>query len=280
MRILQRVLCLSLMSIAVLFFSADTHSHSDSHPSATKADIPQWKKHLKAFEVLIETESDFAATELTKVAETLFEKHRHVDEWKALYYRLSRDKKGSIADHKRVCELVLEMLTDIDTQKHQAEIQRFEKRVKYYDHLAKQLESKGESPTNVTAELTRFQLRDVWMDDIEALDKHIKVFHELLPKDKKAARAELDAYATVQFGEHPLVEEWTDILFQMSVEGSGKLPTYIRMCQLQLQMYKEVNAEKYADQIAAYESALKRLEATGTNNGEDLDIEFRLSSRY
>lgn len=287
MNVLKMTFCFSLISIAALAGSvaADTEANTSPHhhQTPTRAESPPWKKHLKAFEILIEADSEAAPTELAKVAQTLFGTHALVDEWKTLYLRLSRDKKGSITDLKRAAELVILMLTDIDAEKHQEQIQRHQKRFKYYETLTKQHESKGESPDNVTAELTRFQLRDVWMDDIEALDQHIKAFNELLPKDKKAARIELDAYAKIQFGEHPLVGEWTDIIFQMSLDGKGKLPTYIRMCKMQLQMYREINAEKYADQIVAYTSALNELEATAEmapNNNQDLEIEFSLSTRH
>ena len=278
------VLCLLLFGSGMTTFAEMPPSEATTENTATPAHYTepekevQWKQHLNTFEELITANPDAAVAELNKGAELLFGTHPAVDEWKALYLRLSRDKKGSVTDMKRAAELLVEMFVDIDAEKFKAQIQRYQQRIKYYDKLANEYENKGMPLETVEVEAIRFQIREVWMDDIEALEKHLNAFNILLPKDKKAARAELDAYAKVQFGEHPLVKEWTDITFQMSCDGKGLLPDHLKIVNLQLQMFREVNPQKYAEQIAAYESGLTQFKsiASMTEDPDTLELEFKL----
>ncbi len=277
MQVIRLILCLSLLGICFLAFS-DTQK---THPPAKDA-TPPWNKHLKAFEMLIATEPDVAHTELAKVSENLFGKHRHVPEWESLYLNLSQNQKGSISELKRAAELVILMLIDIDAEKHQEQIQRHQKRLKYYDTLAKQHKTQGVSPDTVVAPLQRFQLRDVWMDDIEELDRYIAEVNAHLSTDKKATRASFDKYAKVMFGSHPHLDEWSDIVFQLCIDGKGKLPQFIRMVELQLEMFKEVDDEKYAHHIKAFELGLQQLETTAEMSRHEVDtleISFILQSR-
>ena len=75
--------------------------------------------------------------------------------------KLNQQQSGSISELKWAAELGILMLTDIEVEKHQEQIQRHEKRFKYYDTLAKQHQTQGESPDTIVAELQRFQLRAV-----------------------------------------------------------------------------------------------------------------------
>lgn len=247
-----------------------------AHDTETEKDIIAWKQHLNTFEELITTDSDAAVAELDTVAKLLFETHATVDEWKTLYLRLSRDKKGSISDMRRAAQLLIQMFTDLDAEKYKVQIQRYQQRIKYYDTLAKEYEDKGMPLETVEVEANRFQVREVWMDDVEALEKHVNAFTALLPTDKKAARAELDMLAKVQFGEHPLVKEWTDIMFQMSCDGKGLLTDHLKMVELELQMYRDVNPRKYAEHIAVYESGLVQLKSAGSmaEDPESLELDF------
>ncbi len=285
MHFLRIVLCLLLFGVGMTTFADTSVSETSTANTATPAHdtkpemIVQWEQHLDTFEELITTDSEAAVAELDTVAKLLFETHTAVDEWKDLYLRLSRDKKGSVIDMKRAAELLIEMFADIDAEKFKAQIQRYQKRIKYYNSLAEDYEKQGMNLEDVKVEADRFQVREVWMDDIEALEKHINAFTALLPTDPKAARAELDAFAKVQFGEHPLVKEWTDIIFQMSCDGKGLLPDYLKMVELQLQMYRDVNPRKYTEHIAVYESGLTQLKSTATmtEDSDSLELEFNFN---
>ena len=290
--VIINLLCLSLLGMGLLA-SSETDTHVDTtsythehphHPQIKKESIPPWKKHLEAFELLIDVEdieSDAAPTELAKVAEHLFGAHPLVDEWKTLYLRLSRDKKGSIYDMRRVAEIVVQILTDIDPKKYQEQIQRYQKRVKYYDALAKEHKSQGDSPEAIEIEATRFQLREVWMDDVEELEKHLNTVNALLPTDPEAARAEFAKFAAVQFGNHPLVDEWSDIVFKMHRNKKGRYPDFVRMCELQIQMYKGVNSKKYAEHISLYQTALEGLynQKNEIPDPENFVIKFTMTLR-
>ena len=285
MHFLIIALCLLLFGGGMTTFAETPPSETSTENTATPAhdtepqkDV-QWKQHLNTFEELITANPDAAVAELNKGAELLFGTHPAVDGWKALYLRLSREKKGSVIDMKRAAELLVEMFVNIDAEKFKAQIQRYQQRIKYYDTLAKEYKNKGMPLESVEVEADRFQVREVWMDDIEMLKKHLNAFNTLLPTDKKAARAELDAYAKVQFGEHPLVKEWTDIIFQMSCDGKGLLPDYLKMVSLQIQIFREVNPRKYAEQIAAYELGLIQLKekATMVEDPDTLEMEFSLT---
>ena len=83
--------------------------------------------------------------------------------------------------------------------------------------------------------------------------KHITAFKSLRLTDPEAARAELFKAAKIRYREHPLVDEWVELVFHLSRDGKGSILTLKRVLELEIQMLSDVDAKKHAKQIEKHQ---------------------------
>ena len=204
-----------------------------------------WTEDLKTFKKYLPTDLSAARTELQNVAKKLFGEHTLAEEWVPLYFRLSREGTEHLSDLKRVSELEIRMLTDINAQTYAKQIQHHRETLAHYDELAKQKES---SKTGKVS-------------DTKTGYEHYKAFHELLPTDPEAARAELAAYSDLAFHGHPLTKEWEELFFRLSREKEATLPEVLRLFELKKQMLESHSPEKHAKEIEHLETAIKDIKS-------------------
>ena len=204
-----------------------------------------WTEDLKTFKKYLPTDLSAARTELQNVAKKLFGEHTLAEEWVPLYFRLSREGTEHLSDLKRVSELEIRMLTDINAQTYAKQIQHHRETLAHYDELAKQKES---SKTGKVS-------------DTKTGYEHYKAFHELLPTDPEAARAELAAYSGLAFHGHPLTKEWEELFFRLSREKEATLPEVLRLFELKKQMLESHSPEKHAKEIEHLETAIKDIKS-------------------
>ena len=100
-------------------------------------------KHFVKFNSLKKTNPEAARAKLSEIAKIRFGTHDLVNEWIALYFRLSREEKGLISDVKRVSELEIRMFTDASAKKYVEPIEHHRKSLKQYDELVKTLTKTG-----------------------------------------------------------------------------------------------------------------------------------------
>ena len=204
-----------------------------------------WAEIFHAFKKHLVTDPSAARTELQNVAEKLFGEHTLTEEWVPLYFRLSQEGTEHLSDLKRVSELEIRMLTDINAQTYAKQIQHHREILKHYDELAKQKEpSKTEKGSNTK---TGYE--------------HYKAFQELLPTDPEAALAELTAFSALAFHGHPLTKEWEDLFFRLSREKEGTIPEVTRLFELKKQMMEDHSPEKHAKEIEDLETVIKDLKS-------------------
>lgn len=243
------LLCLTSCSIE-LSIGDSGKSTEDPHPNPAYSqpyhiDNTLWTEDLDTFKKYLPTDLSAARTELQNVAKKLFGKHMLAEEWVPLYFRLSREGTEHLSDLKRVSELEIRMLTDINAQTYAKQIQHHRETLAHYDELAKQKElSKTEKGS-----------------DTKTGYEHYKAFHELLPADPEAARAELTAFGALAFHGHPLTKEWEDLFFRLSREKEATLPEVLRFFELKKQMLEDHSPEKHAKEIEHLETAIKDIKS-------------------
>lgn len=204
-----------------------------------------WTEDLKTFKKYLPTDLSAARTELQNVAKKLFGKQPLVEEWVPLYFRLSREGTEHLSDLKRVSELEIRMLTEINAQTYAKQIQHHRETLAHYDELVTQKEpSKTEKDS-----------------DTKTGYEYYKAFHELLPTDPEAARAELAAYSGLAFHGHPLTKEWEELFFRLSREKEATLPEVLRLFELKKQMLESHSPEKHAKEIEHLETAIKDIKS-------------------
>lgn len=204
-----------------------------------------WTEDLKTFKKYLPTDLSAARTELQNVAKKLFGKQPLVEEWVPLYFRLSREGTEHLSDLKRVSELEIRMLTEINAQTYAKQIQHHRETLAHYDELVTQKEpSKTEKDS-----------------DTKTGYEHYKAFHELLRTDPEAARAELAAYSALAFHGHPLTKEWEELFFRLSREKEATLPEVLRLFELKKQMLESHSPEKHAKEIENLETAIKDIKS-------------------
>lgn len=204
-----------------------------------------WTEDLKTFKKYLPTDLSAARTELQNVAKKLFGKQPLVEEWVPLYFRLSREGTEHLSDLKRVSELEIRMLTEINAQTYAKQIQYHREALEHYDELATQKEL----------------LKTEKGSDTKTGYEHYKAFHELLPTDPEAARAELAAYSALAFHGHPLTKEWEELFFRLSREKEATLPEVLRLFELKKQMLESHSPEKHAKEIEHLETAIKDIKS-------------------
>ena len=244
------LLCLTLCSIEVISFgdsgkAAETPHPNSAHSQPYRIDDALWTEDLETFKKSLPTDPSTARTELQNVAKKLFGEHTLAEEWVPLYFRLSREGTEHLSDLKRVSELEIRMLTDIDVQTYAKQIQHHREALKHYDELAKQKELSKAGKVS----------------DTKTGYEHYKAFHELLPTSPEAARAELAAFSALAFHGHPLTKEWEELFFRLSREKEGTVPEMLRLFELKKEMLKDHSPEKHAKEIENLETAIKELKS-------------------
>ena len=109
-------------------------------------------QRLTAFQSLLSTDIEAAHATIAEIAKIRFGFHPLADEWSKLFFRLYRDKKGSILDVKRYWELEFQLLSDLDAETYAKGIQEGQLGVKQIDLLIKMIESQGGNPETTEAD--------------------------------------------------------------------------------------------------------------------------------
>ena len=238
------LLCLTFCSIEVPSSGDSGKSTEISHPNSAhsqpyRIDDTLWAEHLDTFKKRLPTDPSAARTELQNIAKKLFGGHTLTEEWVPLYFRLSREGTEHLSDLKRVSELEIRMLTDINAQTYAKEIQHHRETLEHYDELAK-TEKVSDTKTGY---------------------EYYKAFHELLPTDPEAARTELTAFSALAFHGHPLTKEWEELFFRLSREKEATVPEMLRLFELKKQMLEDHSPEKHAKEIESLETTIKDLKS-------------------
>ena len=246
------VICFLCLTFCSIEFSigdlgkSTENSHPDSaHSQLYRIDTTLWAEHLEAFKERLPTDPSAARAELHKVAKKLFGEHTLAEEWVPLYFRLSREGTEHLSDLKRVSELEIRMLTDINAQTYAKQIQYHREALKHYDELAKQKE-----PSKTEKSL-----------DTKTGYEHYKAFQELLATDPEAARAELTAFSALAFHGHPLTKEWEELYFRLSREKEATVPEMLRLFELKKQMLEDHSPEKHVKEIDNLETVIRDLKS-------------------
>ena len=278
------VIVLGLMLLSVEFFSpSQSHelekttqqSHADMHdasePTHAYTRVTR-KKMFTAFRSPLENIAPEATrTDILAIAKHLFGTHPLADEWVSLCFHLRRDGKGSLSELKRFAELQIQMLSDLDAEKHTQEIEAYQVALEELDQVSQIYKQvKGvvlplRSPEELTA------AAHGW--DSEAL-KHLVKFNSLKKTNPEAARAKLSEIAKIRFGTHALVNEWIALYFRLIREEKGLISDVKRVSELEIQMFTDASAKKYAEPIEHHQKALKQydeLVKTLTKQGKNLE---------
>ena len=257
--------------------------HSPPRPSHSSTQVTT-KKMFTAFRSPLEKIApDAARSEILTIAKHLFGDHPLVDEWVPLCFRLRRDGKGSLLELKHFAELQIQMLSDLDAEKHTQEIKAYQVALEELGRVSQiYKQDKGvilplRSPEELTA------LTHGW--DSEAL-KHLVKFNSLKKTNPEAARAKLSEIAKIRFGTHDLVNEWISLYFRLSHEKKGVISDVKRVCELEIQMFTDASAEKHAEPIEQHRKALKQydelvkiLKEQG-QNPETVKVDFKSILSY
>lgn len=112
------------------------------------------------------------------------------------------------------------------------------------------------------------------------LIEHLKKYLELKDKDPEAAYIELKKSAELTWWRHELVEQWTELVFDIDRIGKASIRQMIRMFELELQMAKDKSP--YKEQVTYLEGQLKfwkeeekLAEATGRDPNEQ-DVKWAI----
>ena len=284
------LLYLTFCGIGVLSFGDSVESTEPLHPNPVRSqsyrvDDTLWAEHLDTFKKRVPTALATARTELQNVAKKLFGRHVLAEEWVPLYFRLSREGTEHLSDLKRVSELEIRMLSDINAQKYAKQIQHHRKMLKHYGELEKLYEGAESTLETLEQEEQKELSKPEEDSDTKTGQEHYKAFHELLPTDTEAARAELASFSALAFHGHPLTKEWEGLFFRLSREKEATFPEVIRLLELKRQMLKDHSPEKHAKEIENLETAIKDfkpiselLKRQGTHNTQKMRFNFNTAS--
>ena len=262
---------------------ADHSDSSEEHTIFYKAADAPWQADLESFGKLLKTDADAAMAELQRVAPKLFGEHLLMLEWVPLYFRVRKDGTTHPSDLKRISELEIRMLESIDPKKYAKQIQYHQQSIKRASAFRQrrtdpaptgEIKGKWSSPT-----LDIYRSEGGLEDPMWVFDN----FNQLLPTDPKAARAELNKYATLRYENHPLKAKWTELVFRHCRDKKAKLLDSMRVYELEKQMLTDIDAEKHAEGIKNLDQLLKyhkRLQKTFERQGEPnptLGVEYKMN---
>ena len=219
---------------------------------------------LDLFQATLLIEPAAARSELSVLAKILFGTHSRAEEWANLYFQLSVDRKGSIVNLKYLTQLEMEMLTDIDAEKHATQIQQHQKTLKQYEKFVEVLKSQGKNPEEVILECLFSpelspELKETPQEKPTHYeeDKHHRTFVSLISTNPEAAKDELSKYVKKLFGNHPLAEEWMRLYFHRARNGETTLVDSQRCLALEVEMLTDIDAGKHAKRIEDHQNRLK-----------------------
>lgn len=258
-------ICLTFCSIE-LSMGNSGQSIENPHPNPThsqsyRIDDTLWTEHLKTFKKYLPTDPSAALIELQNVAKKLFGEHTLAEEWVPLYFRLSREGTEHLSDLKRVSELEIRMLTDINAQTYAKQIQHYQEALEHYDELAKKFEVTSPTPETHEQDEQKAPSKIEKGLDTKTGYEHYKAFHELLPANPEAARVELAAFSALAFHGHPLTKEWEELYFRLSREKEATVPEMLQLFELKKQMLEDHSPEKHVKEIENLDTIIKDLKS-------------------
>ena len=273
---IMNLLCLVLCTLGTFSFGELEGTSETASPQLSLVSDTLWDEELTTFQELLATDAKAARDELQQVANTLFGGHRLAEEWVPLYFRISQDGTEHPSDVKRVSELEIRMLTVLDVKKYSDQIHRHQEAFQRFADMEKSFQSQSHAlkphsekpvPTKMSKVLQLARKRAAAFEKLHGTDaevirlgrKHAAAFEKLRDTDAEAARAELVSLFALQYGEHPLVEKLVDTMLALALKKHATYPEVIALTELQLQLLKETDAEKYAESIQTAERSLKRL---------------------
>ena len=254
---------LILCGLSIFFFGISlisVHPHdADTHSNEGEENQRPWAEHLETFQKLLKTDPDAARGELQNIAEHVFSGHVLTEEWVPLYFRVKQQNVVPLSSHhisdiKRIFELEMRMLMDIDAEKYAKQIQQSREALKYYTELPALSGLTGDPPKKTSPPEQELYVSEATQELYAIAEQHLTNFRELLPTENKAAVAELDTYTALMFENHPLIEEWQKIYIPIVRNQGGLLPEIIRLVELEKQMLTETDAQKHKKKIKTLES--------------------------
>lgn len=228
-----------------------------------------WAVSLSTFEERLKTDLKAARAELQNVSKKLFNGHLLTEEWVPLYFRIRHKGTQHPSDVKRLAELEIRMLTAIametgDFQKHALQLQRLQEAYQKYEdwEKAQQNHSHSHEPNHTsepqTGNSSRGADRKAGTDESHAQNSETDL-KTLFETDQEAARAELLPLMATEFNNHPRSEEMIDTLLAFFAKKRVSYPELIALMELQLQILKHGDTEKYKEHIQGVEKGLKKL---------------------
>ena len=100
-------------------------------------------QHFMKFHELLAHDVEAARKELDAFAALAFHGHPRTEDWKTLFFRLTRQKEATVLEMIQLLELKKQMLKDTDAEKHAKELANLESAVKRFKSLAKLFEQQG-----------------------------------------------------------------------------------------------------------------------------------------
>ena len=257
------VLALIFCNLGIL--SVSPHN-GDSHAYTA---APFWEEHLETFQKYLKTDQDAARAELQNVAQSVFKGHLLSEEWVPLYFRIHKVGTKYPSDLKRVHELALRMLTDLDAKMYAPQIQHHRAAFEHYTAfqtavgdeplLTEKAPAREQQSTSEKPKAPDTSGKQI----VKITHQHYKNFFNRLATDKAAAQEELDAFAALAFQGHPQTAAWKSLFFRLALEKEGTVTELIQLYELKKQMLTDIDPKKHAKEIKALESAVKQLKSVG-----------------
>ena len=217
-----------------------------------------WAASLVKFQKLLKTDPESARAELQNVSKKLFNGHLLTEEWVPLYFRIRHEGTQHSSDVKRLTELEIRMLTAIametgDFQKHALQLQRLQEAYQKYDNMEKARKNHNHghnhghshSPPPKTGNSSR------GTDSKAEIDE----------SDIEVVRVEYLSRFKAAFNDHPLTEKMVDTTLALAVKKKVTYPELIELTELQIQIMKDVDPEKYKETIQKSEAGLRKLQS-------------------
>ena len=165
--IIISLLCLTFVVTKCQLSALEALEEKPHHESTHLADkiLEEYGWNDKALQLLATFHSQVSTDEIeahliiTKVSQIRFGKHPLTHEWSELFFRLYRDKKGSLLDLRRYFELEHQLLSSISPEKYQKAIEECQSGVKQFDSMIALIESQGQTPETIEGNFN-FQFTD------------------------------------------------------------------------------------------------------------------------
>ena len=284
-----------VLILGVSLVIAPAGSQNEPDAESTPADgIPSFL----AFKSLESIPVDATRDDIAALAKKRFGNHHQLEDWIQLCFQLRRQGYAPLGALKRFAELQVEMLTDVDAEKHAEEVLAYQGALKEIEAISQMsiktmvsagMPSQYKLPFEALAAVTfmgththispseKVAAADKWE---RAALKHLAEFNVRKNNDIVAARTELLEIAKIRFGTHILADEWIPLYFRLSREGKGRISDIIRFAELEMRMLTDIDAEKYAEQIQrhrqtleTYDKQIQTLKGEG-KNPETLTVKF------